>query len=105
MEAAERHGVAARCVWLDTSLAQAQVNLVERLLARFGKLPSPAQLKSVGRLEAGLLSPTQQMRAFRELEPPADDEGFATIERVPFERAPRDGCGRFAPPTRSTHFR
>jgi hypothetical protein len=31
------------------------------------------------------------MRAFRELEPPTDDEGFASVERVPFARAPRDG--------------
>jgi predicted kinase len=36
IEAASRHGVAARCIWLDTPLAQAQVNLVERLLDRFG---------------------------------------------------------------------
>src|SRR4029079_2284757 len=39
VEAASRHGAAARCVWLDTPLAQAQVNLVERLLDRFGSLP------------------------------------------------------------------
>ncbi len=38
IEAAARHGVAARCIWLDTPLAQAQVNLVERLLERFGSL-------------------------------------------------------------------
>ena len=30
IETANRHGVPARCVWLDTPLAQAQVNLVER---------------------------------------------------------------------------
>ena len=28
------------------------------------------------------------MRAFRELEPPAEDEGFAAVEHVPFVRAP-----------------
>ena len=38
-----------------------------------------------------MLTPTQQMRSLRELEPPADDEGFASIERVPFVRAPREG--------------
>jgi hypothetical protein len=31
------------------------------------------------------------MRTFRELEPPSDDEGFAAVERVPFERAARSG--------------
>ena len=91
VEAAARHGVPARCVWLDTPLAQAQVNLVQRLLERFGSLPLPDELKEAARSEAGLLSPTQQMRTFRELEPPADDEGFVSVERVPFARTAGQG--------------
>ena len=46
IEAASRHGAPARCIWLDTPLAQAQVNLVERLLDRFGALPTPGELLS-----------------------------------------------------------
>ncbi len=91
VDAAERHGLAARCLWLDTPLAQAQINLVERLLDRFDELPTPATLKTVARDEQGLLSPTQQMRAFRELEPPSADEGFATVEHIAFTRAPGTG--------------
>ena len=91
IEAANRHGVAVRCVWLDTPLAQAQVNVVERLLERFGWLPTPEELKAAARREAGVHAPTSQMRAVRELEPPSTDEGFARVERVPFERAPREG--------------
>ncbi len=91
VEVASRHGVAARCVWLDTPLAEAQVNLVERLLDRFDGLPTPEELARAARTEPGLLAPTRQMRALRELEPPADDEGFSAIERVAFAREPRDG--------------
>jgi hypothetical protein len=91
VETAGRHGVAARCVWLDTPLAQAQVNLVERLLERFDALPTPEQLKAASRSVAGALTPTQQMRAFRELEPPAEDEGFASVEHVAFAREPGPG--------------
>ena len=91
LEAAGRHGVAARCVWLDTPLAQAQVNLVERLLDRFGALPTPEELRAAGRREPGVLTPTSQMRALRELEPPSADEGFGAVEHVPFERASRRG--------------
>ena len=80
-----------RCVWLDTPLAQAQVNLVERLLDRFGSLPSADELRTRARREPGLLSPTSQMRALRELEPPTADEGFGTIERIAFSRLPRQG--------------
>ena len=88
IEAASGHGTPTRCVWLDTPLAQAQVNLVERLLERFGSLPTPEELRALARREPGALAPTQQMRALRELEPPTADEGFATVERIPFTRRP-----------------
>jgi hypothetical protein len=98
IEAASRHGVPARCVWLDTPLAQAQVNLVERLLERFGALPTPDELRELARREPGVLAPTSQMRSLRELEPPETDEGFAEVEQVPFTRAShreRGGVGVF----------
>lgn len=92
VETAERHSLAVRCVWLDTPLAQAQVNLVERLLERFGSLPTPQQVRDASRREPWLMLPTSQMRAMRELEPPSLDEGFASIETVPFARvSPADG--------------
>jgi aryl-alcohol dehydrogenase-like predicted oxidoreductase len=94
VEAGRRHGAAVRCIWLDTPLAEAQVNLVERLLARFGGLPGPDELRRLAKREAGLLLPTSQMRALRELEPPSTDEGFALVERRPFVRAPSAGRAR-----------
>jgi aryl-alcohol dehydrogenase-like predicted oxidoreductase len=94
IETASRQRAPTRCIWLDTPLAQAQVNLVERLLERFGSLPTPEELRTLARREPGLLAPTSQMRALRELEPPSDDEGFAVVEHVPFERTPRAETGR-----------
>jgi aryl-alcohol dehydrogenase-like predicted oxidoreductase len=92
VEASRRRGASVRCVWLDTPLAQAQVNMVERLLDRFdGRLPRPEELRALARLEPGLLAPTSQMRAARELEPPAGDEGFDGVERVAFVREPARG--------------
>jgi aryl-alcohol dehydrogenase-like predicted oxidoreductase/adenylate kinase family enzyme len=91
VETAERHSLAVRCVWLDTPLAQAQANLVERLLERFGSLPTPEQIRVAARREPWLMLPTSQMRALRELEPPSLDEGFAAVERVPFARVPVGG--------------
>jgi hypothetical protein len=84
IEAAGRHGVRTSCIRLDTPLADAQANLVERLLERFDRLPTPAELRALARLEPGLLLPTSQMRALRELEPPSTDEGLADVEQVPF---------------------
>jgi aryl-alcohol dehydrogenase-like predicted oxidoreductase/adenylate kinase family enzyme len=88
IDAGGRHGVRTRCIWLDTPLAQAQVNMVKRLLERVGSLPGPDELKELSRREPSLLAPTSQMRAVRELEPPSLDEGFADIEEIPFVRGP-----------------
>jgi aryl-alcohol dehydrogenase-like predicted oxidoreductase/predicted kinase len=94
LDVAARHGARVSCVWLDTPLAQAQVNLVERLLERLGALPEPDELRTLARREPGLLAPTSQMRAVRELEPPTEDEGFAQVRHVPFEREPSSGRTR-----------
>ena len=91
VEAARRHGAGVRCVWLDTPLAQAQINLVGRLLERFGSLPAPDELTILARTQAGVLTPTSQMRTIRELEPPDEDEGFVEVRRVEFERLTRPG--------------
>ena len=94
VEAARRHGAPVRCIWLDTPLAQAQVNLVERLLERFGSLPTPDELREAARREPGVHAPTSQMRTLRELEPPSADEGFAEVEQLPFTRSPPSRRGR-----------
>jgi len=86
IETASRHRVRTRCVWPDTPLAQAQVNLVERLLDTFGGLPSPDELRALVRRHPGLLAPTSHMRTVRELEPPSVDEGFADVEVIVFVR-------------------
>jgi aryl-alcohol dehydrogenase-like predicted oxidoreductase len=91
VETAARHGARVRCVWLDTPLAQAQVNLVLRQLEQFGRLPEPQELRSLARSQPGLMAPASQLRAVRQLEPPAGDEGFAAVERVPFRRVPGPG--------------
>jgi hypothetical protein len=65
--------------------------MVARLLDRFGSLPTPEEVRAVARSEPGVMAPTGQMRVLRELEPPEPDEGFASIERVPFSRAPATG--------------
>ncbi len=104
LDAAGRHGIGARCVWLDTPLAQAQVNVVERLLDRFGSLPTPEELREVAKQEPGLHMPTSQMRTLRELEPPSSDEGFAAVERVSFVRRPRSEAARLVCSSRPPLF-
>ena len=93
LEAAAHHRLGVRCIWMDTPLAQAQVNMVERLLDRYGTLPAPEALRLLERREPGILTPTRQMSAFRQLEPPSTDEGFSAVERIPFTRNPARSPG------------
>jgi len=88
IETAWRHGLPARCVYLRTSLEDAQRNAVERTLQRHGRLLSPEEIKAASRTDPNIFGPGVQFRHQRELEPPEPEEGFSRIEEVPFERRP-----------------
>lgn len=86
VQAAAAHGVGVRCVWLATSIDDAQVNAVSRLIDRYGRLPADEELKALRRTDVAAFLPTVQFRYQRELEPPDPAEGFSAIDVVPFER-------------------
>ena len=86
IDVARAHGVAARCVWLDTPLEAAQVNAVLRLLARYGRLPAEDEIRALSKSDPNTFFPTVQMSYRRAFEPPTTDEGFAHVERLGFER-------------------
>jgi aryl-alcohol dehydrogenase-like predicted oxidoreductase/predicted kinase len=88
---ARRHGLAARCVWLDTPLPDAQINACRRLWERYGRLPDTEELKQLAKKDPQAFDPRAQFRYQRELEPPAADEGWSAIEVVPFARKPTGG--------------
>jgi aryl-alcohol dehydrogenase-like predicted oxidoreductase/adenylate kinase family enzyme len=83
---ASAHGARTRCLFLDTPLPDAQVNAVTRMLDRLGRVPEPEEQPELFRREPAALAPRALQRATRDLEPPADDEGFAEIQVIPFVR-------------------
>jgi aryl-alcohol dehydrogenase-like predicted oxidoreductase len=91
LRAAATHAAKVRCVHLETSLADAQINVIVRMIERFGRVLEPEEIDKQARNDPAALAPHALFRTQRELEPPAEDEGFASIERVPFVRAPRPG--------------
>jgi aryl-alcohol dehydrogenase-like predicted oxidoreductase len=91
---AARRGVAVRGLFIDVALADAQVNVVARMLAAHGRLLAPEELRR-GR-DNTALAPSALGRLKRALEPPAADEGFASLELRPFARVPRAQAGRAA---------
>lgn len=90
VEAAWAHGVPVRCVWLRTSLEDAQVNVVQRMLARYGRLLGPDEMTRAARDDPSVLTPGALFRHRREQEPPDGSEGFVRVDAVAFERRPRE---------------
>jgi aryl-alcohol dehydrogenase-like predicted oxidoreductase/predicted kinase len=79
-------GVPIRCVWLATTVDDAQVNAVTRLITRYGKLPDESELAVLRKTDVAAFPPTALFRYQRELEPPDASEGFSQIDVMPFER-------------------
>lgn len=86
IEVAWTHRLPVRGIWFDTPLAQAQVNVVLRMVRHHGRLLGPAEMAAAGGPSA--LPPHAQHRLLRQLESPALDEGYAALDVVPFRRRP-----------------
>jgi aryl-alcohol dehydrogenase-like predicted oxidoreductase/predicted kinase len=86
IQAAHKRGLPVRCLWVSTSVEDAQVNAVTRIVSRYGRLLGPEEMKTVARKDVAAFPPGVQFRYQRELEPPDPSEGFSSIETAPFER-------------------
>jgi aryl-alcohol dehydrogenase-like predicted oxidoreductase/histidinol phosphatase-like enzyme len=86
LDAASRAGLRVRGLWLTTSIDDAQVNAVSRMLSRYGRLLEPGEMRRISARDPGVFPPGVLFRYQRELELPEPSEGFAEIEHVPFVR-------------------
>ena len=86
VDAARRHGRPVRALSLATSIEEAQINVVFRMLARHGALLAEDALRRAARADPGVFAPGAQFRMQRAMEPPVLAEGFSQIEQVAFER-------------------
>ena len=85
--AAAKHRLGVSCTWLDTSVDDAQVNAVERMIATHGRLLEPDEIRRASKRDPNTFAPGAQFRALRELEPPDPSEGFSRIHTIGFVRA------------------
>jgi aryl-alcohol dehydrogenase-like predicted oxidoreductase/predicted kinase len=83
---AAKHGAPVHGVWHDIDPEQAQINIVLRMLQKYDRLLSPEELQRGKTPEQ--LGPRGFQMTQRNVEPLGDDEGFASLERVPFVRRP-----------------
>ena len=86
VQAGTQLGLPVRCVWIATSVEDAQVNAVSRIIANHGRLLGPEDMKQAVKRDISAFAPGVQFRHQRELEPPDPAEGFSRIDVVPFER-------------------
>jgi len=86
LQAASMRGVPVRGIWLSTSLEDAQVNAVSRILSRYGRLLDPEEMRAAVKTDVAAFGPAVQFRHQREVEEPTVAEGFSHLEVRTFER-------------------
>jgi aryl-alcohol dehydrogenase-like predicted oxidoreductase/histidinol phosphatase-like enzyme/predicted kinase len=86
IDAGRAHDVPVRCIWLATGIEDSQVNAASRMVASYGRLLSPDEMRRTAKRDPSVFPPGVQFRYQRELEPPDRSEGFASIEVRAFER-------------------
>ena len=86
IRAAWMRGLPVRCLSLETSLEDAQINAVSRMVSKYGRLPDPDEIKATARRDPNSFGPAVLFRFQRELEPPDLSEGFSRIDIQRFER-------------------
>ncbi len=84
--AAHRHGVPVRCRFLDTPLAEARINVVLRMVGKYGLPLGPDEMKMFRKMDSTLPPPIALEKWFAAFEPPAADEGFSAVDVIPFVR-------------------
>jgi aryl-alcohol dehydrogenase-like predicted oxidoreductase/predicted kinase len=94
IETAWARGVPVRCIWLDTSIGDAQINAISRMIEAHGSLPSPADIRARSAKDPRYMGPDAQFRYERTVEPPVADEGFAALDVRSFTRAPSEATQR-----------
>ena len=82
-------GLPVRCRFLETSIEDARINVVNRILDRYERLLGPNDLKELAKQDANLPPPIALQRWKDSLEKPEWDEGFSAIDKIPFVRRPR----------------
>ena len=84
IEMAKDLGVKIECLWLTTSIEDAQVNACHRLVEEFGHLPTPDEIKAEN--SPNIYPPAVLFKYRKEFEAPTTAEGFSKVEKKPFIR-------------------
>lgn len=85
--AAKKLGVPVRCVWLQTSFEDAQLNACLRMMQRCGRILMPEDFKTgPWKNDPNLFPPVALFNYKKHFEKPTIAEGFSAVEPKPFVR-------------------
>ena len=88
-------GIPVRCRFLETSIDDARINVVHRILDRYERLLGPADMKELAKHDPNLPPPIALQRWQDSFERPEWDEGFSAIDSIPFvRRMPKNHTGK-----------
>ena len=79
-------GIPVRCRLLETSINDARINVVHRILDRYERLLGPTDMKELAKTDPNLPPPIALQRWQDSFERPEWDEGFSAIDSIPFVR-------------------
>lgn len=85
IEAAKSQKAKIHCVHLTTSLEEAQMNACLRMIRKYGKLLSPEEIKAAK--DPNTFPPAALFHYRKQFQAPSTDEGFDSVENVPFLRS------------------
>jgi len=77
-------GVRCDCIWLDTSIEDAQVNACQRMIQKYGHVLSPEESKKSKDPNAFPIAALYSYR--KRFQKPTVAEGFSSVEKVKFVR-------------------
>lgn len=94
ISAAMEMGASVHCRFLNTPIHEARVNVVHRMLQRYGRNLGPDEMKTLSKTDNNLPPPAALKRWADSFEMPSEDEGFARVEVIPFIRRPDEKLTR-----------
>jgi len=91
LEMAKRYGIPVTCLWMGTSIEDAQLNSLNRMWERYGTIFMNAdaiKAHDAAKKDSNMFPPVVLFAFKKRLEKPTTDEGFAKVVKVKFERKP-----------------
>lgn len=83
---AKKHSAKIRCLWLKTSIEDAQFNASFRMVSKYGKVLDPSDIKEKSKKDPNCFPVTVLFAYQKQFEEPSVAEGFDEVTQIKFKR-------------------